>query len=159
VRRLLFGSAGAWGQCAPASPGRRFCAAPPTSSLGARMQCTRAALILAAIFLFSAAVLGAEKGWFGLAVSVDVDGLSLNPTLRTITVQKVFASSPAASVGMAPGDTLVEVEGIVVAGTKADIIKTAMQKSVGQTLHLKIRRSTADIREVALVAVPKPAGQ
>jgi hypothetical protein len=27
VRRGLFGAAGAWGQCAPASPGRRFCAA------------------------------------------------------------------------------------------------------------------------------------
>ena len=123
------------------------------------MPCPRAALILAALFLLSAVALGAEKGWFGLGVSVNVDGLSLNPTLRTITVQKVFASSPAALAGMVPGDTLVEVEGIVVAGAKADVIKAAMQKFVGQTLHLKVGRSTADVREVSIVAVPKPAGQ
>ena len=124
------------------------------------MQCTRAALILAAVFLFSAVALGAEKGWFGLGVSVDLAaGLSLNPTLRTITVQKVFASSPAAAAGMFPGDTVVEVEGIVVAGARADTIKAAMQKFVGQTLHLKIRRSTADTREASMLAVPKPAGQ
>ncbi len=123
------------------------------------MQSIRAALILAAVILFSAVALGTEKGWFGLGVSVDVDGLSLNPTLRTITVQKVFASSPAASAGIVPGDTLVEVEGIVVAGSKADLIKAAMQKSVGQTLHLKIGRTTADIREVSMVAVPRPAVQ
>jgi C-terminal processing protease CtpA/Prc len=122
------------------------------------MRCTRAALILAALLAFSAVAVGAEKGWFGLAVSVEVDGLSLNPTLRTITVQKVFASSPAASAGVAAGDSLVEVEGIAVAGAKADLIKAAMQKPVGQTLHLKIRRGTAGMREVSMVAVPRPAG-
>jgi hypothetical protein len=159
VIRFFLGASGAEKIARPRRQGPALRCGPLTSPLGVRMQCTRAALILGAVFLFSAVALGAEKGWFGLGVSVDVDGLSLNPTLRTITVQKVFTSSPAASAGIVPGDTLVEVEGIVVAGSKADLIKAAMQKSVGQTLHLKVRRSTADIREVSMVAVPRPVGQ
>jgi C-terminal processing protease CtpA/Prc len=123
------------------------------------MKRSRIELILVAVFLFSAAVWAAEKGWFGLAISVDTEGLSLNPTVRSVAVQKVFASSPAASAGLAPSDIVVEVQGIVVAGTKADILKAAMQKSVGEALHLKIRRGAADIREVSMVAVPKPIGR
>ena len=139
MRRCLSGAASAWGQCAPASPCRPLWErvmssarlesglapqpGPSISPLGVRMPRSRAALILAAVFSLSAVALGAEKGWFGLGVSVDVAGLSLNPTLRTITVQRVFASSPAASAGIVPGDTLVEVEGIVVDGAKADLIK------------------------------------
>ena len=151
-------AAGAGRQCAPTAFDRRFLSGPPTPPLGVRMECSRGALILV-VFFFCAVALGAEKGWFGFAISVDADGMSLNPTLRTITVQKVFVSSPAAAAGMAPGDTVVEVEGIVVAGAKADAIKAAIQKSVGQTLHLKIKHGTADIREVSMVAVPKPAAQ
>jgi C-terminal processing protease CtpA/Prc len=123
------------------------------------MKRTRALLILLAVWLLSTAALAAEKGWFGFAIAVDAEGLSLNPTLRSITVQKIFASSPAALAGLASGDSVVEVEGIVVAGTKADVLKAALQKSVGETLHLKIRRGAAAVREVSMVAEHEPRGQ
>jgi S1-C subfamily serine protease len=109
--------------------------------------------------LLSVAALSAEKGWFGFAVSVDAEVVSFNPTLRSITVQKVFESSPAALAGLAAGDVVLEVQGVVVSGAKADVLKAAMQKFVGETLHLKIRRGTGDTRELSMVAVQKPAGQ
>jgi S1-C subfamily serine protease len=123
------------------------------------MKRCRGALFFLALSLLSVAALGTEKGWFGFAVSVDAEGVSLNPTLRSITVQKVFASSPAALAGLAAGDVVLEVQGIVVTGAKADVLKAALQKSAGETLHLKIRRGTGDPRELSMVAVQKPAGQ
>jgi S1-C subfamily serine protease len=122
------------------------------------MKRCRGALFFLALSLLSAAALGADKGWFGFAISVDAEGAPLNPTLHSITVQRVFAASPAALTGLAAGDVILEVQGIVVSGAKADIVKAAMQKSVGETLHLKIRRA-GDTKELSIVAVEKPAGQ
>jgi hypothetical protein len=51
---------------------------------------------------------------------------------------------------------IVEIEGIVVEGAKADSLKAAMQKSVGETLRLKIKRGADAAQDVALVAAPKP---
>jgi C-terminal processing protease CtpA/Prc len=111
-----------------------------------------------ALFLFSANLAAADQGWFGLGFSADIEGL-FTPTLRSITITKVLPSSPAALAGIAPGDTVLEVQGIVVAGTKPDVFKAAMQKSVGETLRLKIKRGATEIREVSMVALKKPQEQ
>jgi C-terminal processing protease CtpA/Prc len=116
------------------------------------------ALTAIVLLLLSATVGAGESGWFGLAISVDADG-AFNPTLRSITIAKVFPSTPAALAGLAPGDKVLEIQGIVVAGTKADVLKGAMQKSVGETLRLKIQRGASDIREVSMVAAHKPPEQ
>ena len=121
------------------------------------MQRTRVPSIVAVIALLwlSLAAGAAEPGWFGFAISADVEGL-MTPTLRSITVGKVFPDSPAAAAGLAPGDSVVEVQGIVVAGARADVLKAAMQKSPGETLHLKVRHGAEVIREVSMIAVKKP---
>ncbi len=98
-----------------------------------------------------------DKGWFGMSVSVDAEGISLNPTIRSIAIESVVPSSPAAAAGMVAGDIIVEAENILVAGATASILKAAMQKKVGQALHLKIRSGTAAPRDVTLVAIAKPA--
>lgn len=123
------------------------------------MKSCRNVLLFLALSLLCAVAVGAEKGWFGFAISVDADGLSLNPTIRSVTVQSVLPSSPAASSGMAAGDVIVEVQGVVVAGARADVLKAAMQRSVGETLHLKISRGSRETRELSMVAARKPAGQ
>lgn len=159
MAREWSGAAGPSRNCGPDAPVTGGRPGPSASPLRVRMRGARAGLILVAVFLVSAVALGGEKGWFGLTVSAEAEGLSLNPTLRSITVQKVSASSPAAVAGMAPGDTVVEIEGIAVAGAKANLLKATMQKSVGETLHLKIKRAVGELREISMVAVPKPAGQ
>jgi C-terminal processing protease CtpA/Prc len=98
-----------------------------------------------------------EKGWFGFAMAIDVEGTPLKPTLRTVRVDSVSPASPAAAAGIAPGDLFVEIEGISVAGANAYNVKAAMQKSVGETLHLKIKRGNDAPRDVALIAAPKPS--
>jgi predicted metalloprotease with PDZ domain len=113
-------------------------------------------LLAAAVLLFSPlASQAAEKGWFGFAMAIDADGI-LNPKLRSIKIDKVFPASPAANAGLSAGDTIVEMEGIVVAGATADGLKTAMQKSVGETLRLKIKHGADASRDVSLIAAPKP---
>jgi C-terminal processing protease CtpA/Prc len=118
----------------------------------------RSALILvvdfAASFCLPAWAAG-EKGWFGFSVSVDADGFSFNPTLRAIKIQEVVPTSPAAAAGLASGDFVIEVQGIPVAGAKADTLKAAMQKAVGETLHLRVKRGSSEAQEVSLVAAIK----
>jgi C-terminal processing protease CtpA/Prc len=113
-------------------------------------------IILAAALLFSPlASHAAEMGWFGFALVIDADGI-LNPKLRSIKIDKVFPASPAAKAGLSAGDRIVEIEGVLVEGAKADTLKAAMQKSVGETLRLKIKRGTDASQDVSLVAGPKP---
>lgn len=115
-------------------------------------------LLAAAVCLSPLPLHAAEKGWFGFALSIDAEGISLNPKLRSIKIEKVFPNSPAAKAGLAPGDNILEMEGIVVAGARANALKTATQKSVGETLRLKFQRGADGPREISLVAAPKPEG-
>jgi hypothetical protein len=79
----------------------------------------------------------AEKGWFGFALAIDAEGSWFSPKLRSIKIDRVFPASPAA---------------------KADNVKAAVQKSVGETLRLKYQRGSDPVREVALIAATKPPG-
>lgn len=98
----------------------------------------------------------AEKGFFGFVIEVDGAGL-LNPTLSSATIKKVIPSSPAARAGIAVGDQIISAEGHAVAGAKAKEIQPIMQKQVGQTLHLRLKRPAGTEYDVTLVAVAKPA--
>ena len=108
-----------------------------------------------AFCLASTSLAAAEKGWFGFGFSADVDGV-LNPTLRSIAITKVFPASPAAQAGLAPGDIVLEIEGIVVAGAKPDVLQAALQKPVGATLRLRVRHGGTGTEEVSMVAIKKP---
>lgn len=115
-----------------------------------------ATVLAAAALLFSAlASHAAENGWFGFALAIDAEGI-FNPKLHSIKIEKIFPASPAAKAGLAAGDMIVEIEGIVVEGAKADTLKAAMQTSVGQTLRLKIKRGADSSQDVSIVAEPKP---
>lgn len=114
-------------------------------------------LLVAAALLFSpVGSHAAEKGWFGFVLAIDADGI-LNPKLRSIKIDKIFPASPASKAGLAAGDMIVEIEGVVVEGAKAETLKAAMQKSVGETLRLTIKRGADAAQDVSLVAGPKPA--
>ena len=65
--------------------------------------------------------------------------------------------SHAAKAGLAVGDMMVEIEGVVVEGARADTLKAAMRKSVAETLRLKIKRGTDAPQDVSLIAGPQPA--
>ncbi|HEX3396561.1 MAG TPA: PDZ domain-containing protein [Steroidobacteraceae bacterium] len=113
-------------------------------------------LIAAALSIAPLSLRAAEQGWFGFALSIDADGI-LNPKLRSIKIDKIFPASPAATAGLTAGDTILEMEGIVVDGAKAETLKAAIQKSVGETLRLKIKHGADAPHDVSLIAAPKPA--
>ena len=96
------------------------------------------------------------KGTFGLTVAVDADGFFLNPTLKSVTVQKVEPKSPAANAGIAAGDQIVEAEGRTIAGSKGRELEPMMSKKVGQALHLLLKRPKGESYRVTLIAVARP---
>ena len=114
-------------------------------------------LAAAALSVAPTSLHAAEKGWFGFALNIDAEGLSLNPRLRSIKIEKIFPASPAANAGLASGDMILEIEGITVEGAKADTLKAAIQKSAGETLRLKIKHGVDAPHDISLIAAPKPA--
>ena len=145
---------------------------PPVSSnpLGVTMRTTfsqrftylfgpsmkRQRLLLAfALLMLASSAWAADQGYFGFSVAVDGEGFFLNPTLKSIKIEKVASNSPASKAGMVPGDLLIEIEGHQVAGTKADVLKPFMQREVGQSTRLLVKKSTGEVVSLVLVAVPK----
>jgi C-terminal processing protease CtpA/Prc len=97
----------------------------------------------------------AEKGWFGIEVSIEADGSNTNPMIHSVTIQKVIPDSPAAQAGLAVGDVILEADALPLPGMKTDMLRSAMAKQVGETLRLKVRRG-GDEKMVSMVAVHKP---
>lgn len=99
-----------------------------------------------------------EKGWFGFGLTVEADGLFFNPTLRVVKINSVVPSSPAASAGLLVGDLVLEVQGILVAGSKANTLKAASRRSVGETLRIQVKSGAAEPYELSIIAIAKPSG-
>ncbi|MFO3703936.1 PDZ domain-containing protein [Xanthomonas codiaei] len=87
---------------------------------------------------------------------MESEGFSFNPTLTSVTIDSVKPASPAAAAGLQVGDAIVAAQGIPVAGSKADVLKTAVDRKVGESLRFMIVRGTAKPREVTLVAARRP---
>jgi predicted metalloprotease with PDZ domain len=99
-----------------------------------------------------------DNGWFGLDVKVNTKGISFNPTILSVNIIKVYPSSPAAAAGLAVGDSVVVLQGITVAGAKANDLKSVMKKSVGEAITMKVKRGKAEFYEVKMIAVKRPSG-
>ena len=97
-----------------------------------------------------------SRGYFCFSVSIEGEGAFWNPVLKSATVVKVEAASPAAAAGMVAGERITEVEGKTVAGTRANDIQPLMKKNVGEPLRLRVQRDNGDLRSVTLVAVRVP---
>jgi C-terminal processing protease CtpA/Prc len=113
------------------------------------------ALALAAALLSAAPPVVAKPGTLGISISVDGEGF-LNPTLKSVKVVKVVPDSPAQQAGISEGDMILEVEGKQVAGAKANDIKPYLQREVGQSVRLLLKRSNGEEKQVTVTAGPKP---
>ena len=116
----------------------------------------RIAAAIVALGLFVPGALGAEQGWFGMGVKVDGDGFFLNPTVKSATIQKVIPASPAAQQNLAVGDQIIEIDGHVVAGKKAKELEPLMEKAVGETLRLRVKRPDGKLFSAVLIAARAP---
>ena len=98
--------------------------------------------------------LAAENGWFGLAYHTGV-GWTLN--VEEAWVALVVPGSPGARAGVSVGDVVVDLEGCVIPGCGAYKAKDLMQKKVGETLHMRLKRKDGTEYSVAIVAEQEPA--
>jgi C-terminal processing protease CtpA/Prc len=119
----------------------------------------RLATVLAGLLLSSTAYAadetGKEKGSLGFAVKVAVAGL-FDHTLKSVVVQAVDPGLPAAAAGLAPGDTVLEVEGKPVPGSKAGDMAALVKRKVGESVTLKLQRANGEVYAATLVAAPAP---
>lgn len=93
------------------------------------------------------------KGTFGFVATVDTDGL-FNPTLKSVLIQSVQRDLPAALAGITAGDSVVEVDSVPVAGSKAAEMAARMKKRPGESVALRLARPDGRTYAVTLVAVP-----
>lgn len=111
------------------------------------------AALLAAVSTLAAA---AGSGYLGIGLAVSGEGFFLNPTIRSVKVQKVSAGSPAAQAGIAEGDEIVEVEGRPVVGAKARDLQPYIERKVGETVRLTVRKPGGEVKSLSIQTVPKP---
>jgi C-terminal processing protease CtpA/Prc len=97
-----------------------------------------------------------EKGYLGLAIAVDGEGFFLNPTLKTVTVQKVTPNSPAARAGIEVGDQIMEIEGKKVIGAKANDLKPYMEREAGAQLRMVIKKASGELSQLSVVLAQRP---
>lgn len=116
----------------------------------------RVVQILLVVFAVGSLAAAADErpGSLGFSLAIDGDGF-LDPTLRSVTVTDVVASSPAAAAGIAPNDRIVEVEGRPIAGTRAGELKPYLKRNAGQAVRLRLRRPGGVEYDVTLIAAPK----
>jgi C-terminal processing protease CtpA/Prc len=112
-------------------------------------------LALALTFVWTSVATAGEKGFFGLGLKVAGEGF-FNPTVKSITVESVTPHWPAAEQGVAVGDEIIQVENTEVPGHKASELKPLMQKQVGETIRLRLKRPTGEIYSVTLTAAKAP---
>ena len=107
--------------------------------------------------LLTAAVtaLAGGKGYLGIDISVEGEGVFWNPTLKSVKVARVLAGSSADKAGITAGDTIVEIEGKSVVGAKANDLQPYMQREIGQTVKLLVKKPTGEVKPISVVAGPK----
>ena len=121
---------------------------------------TRRTFLLATAALFARpssvrAQAEAKPGSFGFAIDVDGEGFFLNPTLKSVTIKSVTAGRPASVAGIKPGDQIIEIEGIKVAGSKARDLEPYLRRNVGEKVNLQMRKPGGELYSAILVAAPK----
>ena len=109
-------------------------------------------IFIGLLIFISGGVMAGEKGYLGLSLSVNGEVGFLNPTRKTLKIDKVITNGSAAKAGIEAGDFLVEIEGKKIAG--ASNMKPYMDKEVDQTVHLAIQKSSGEVRQLAVVAGP-----
>jgi len=90
-----------------------------------------------------------------LDFKVQIKSLSFNPTLMTLLVVNVFPGSYAQQMGFAEGDNVLQIDGKVIAGAKANDIKRLADKEEGQLTTFLIRRSNGEEKQITITAGPK----
>ena len=109
-----------------------------------------------AALTISSVAFAADKGYLGFGISVNSEGFSFNPVLKSVSVDSVAPGSPAAIAGLVKGDEFVEVEGHVVAGSKANDLKPYLAKNVGETVNFKVKKASGEVVVVVLTAAKRP---
>lgn len=116
-----------------------------------RCPARRITLALVASAITGLALAEEPKGTFGFAAKVDADGV-FNPTLKTVRIHSIQSGMPAALAGIVAGDSILEVDGTTVAGAKASALAERMKKKPGESVLLKLVRTSGETYVVKLVA-------
>jgi C-terminal processing protease CtpA/Prc len=112
-------------------------------------------LVLLFTFVWTSMATAAEKGWFGFGLKIEGSGF-LSLTIKSATVESIAPHSPAAEQHLAVGDEIIQVEETTVPGCRAWGLKSLMQKQVGESVHLRLKRPGGEIYSVTLTAVKNP---
>ena len=112
-------------------------------------------LVLLFTFVETSVATAAEKGWFGFGLKVEGSGF-LSFTVKSVTVESIAPHSPASEQHIAVGDEIIQVEETTVPGRRAWELKPLMQKQVGESVHLRLKRPAGETYSVTLTAVKNP---
>jgi C-terminal processing protease CtpA/Prc len=112
-------------------------------------------VVALSLFLIAGTAFAGERGYFGFGLSVGTKGFFLNPDVQWLKIESVVPGTPAARAGIVPGDLVVKVDDLVVAGSKALTLKSRATHDVGQSVRLELKHANGSLYIANLVAIAK----
>jgi C-terminal processing protease CtpA/Prc len=123
-----------------------------------RLTISGVLMACALTLMLGTATAAEERGTFGVKLNVAGEGFFLNPTLKSVTVESVAPSSPAAGAGIAAGDQIIGADGRAVVGARGRDLQPVLSKRIGESIRLRLRRANGEEYEASMVAVRRPDG-
>lgn len=112
-------------------------------------------VVALSLILLAANAWAGERGYFGFGLSVITKGFFLNPDVESLKIDSVVPGTPAARAGIRPGDLILKVDDLTVAGSKALNLKSHAARDVGQSVRLELKHANGSIYTANMVAVAR----
>ena len=100
-------------------------------------------------------IAGSDDGWFGFTPSVTVGGSFWSPLVESIVIKKVVPGSPVDKAQISVGDSIIKIDNSSVVGMKSADLKIKMKKHVGESVLLKLKKSSGNYYTVTVVTIKK----
>lgn len=114
------------------------------------------AVVLLAALAGGALPCAAERGFLGIGISIDGEGLVINRLVKAVRVERVVQGSPAARAGITLGDEIVEVDGRTVRGSRVSELQPLLDQPAGRALRLVVRKPSGQLVELRPVLESRP---
>jgi C-terminal processing protease CtpA/Prc len=113
-------------------------------------------LCSALIALAPSGSFASEPGFLGISIHIEGEGFVANRMVKSVTVNRVVANSPAARAGLQFDDELIEVDGKRLRGSRISELRPLLDRQAGSSITLLVKKKSGQTQSYRVVLDPRP---